>query len=289
MPVWLHGFSSGLNKIWNDQHLTTCHYVCDFQATKDAGQIAGLNVLRVINEPTAAALAYGLDKTQDKMWVQKDQHNHFYSELVLFGVSFHNKWFWERKKLKVHDIWPGFVVPVITLFAVLLCMIWAEVPLISQSWRSRRECLRWSPPTVTPSLEERTLTSISYNTLSRSSRERWVIQVSAVGPFTINHWVCILGFHDWLFCLFSLVWIWWKTTWLFRESERLLRRPSVSCLLLCRYTQQASSAHLWTVQREHRNDTWDKAPSDHKKSPKTLRHWMLNTICSSLLYILDYF
>ncbi|CCH41775.1 Chaperone protein [Wickerhamomyces ciferrii] len=35
------------------------------QATKDAGQIAGLNVLRVINEPTAAALAYGLDKTND--------------------------------------------------------------------------------------------------------------------------------------------------------------------------------------------------------------------------------
>lgn len=33
------------------------------QATKDAGQIAGLEVLRVINEPTAAALAYGLDKT----------------------------------------------------------------------------------------------------------------------------------------------------------------------------------------------------------------------------------
>lgn len=41
--------------------------VGEFQATKDAGQIAGLNVLRVINEPTAAALAYGLDKTQDKM------------------------------------------------------------------------------------------------------------------------------------------------------------------------------------------------------------------------------
>lgn len=32
------------------------------QATKDAGSIAGLNVLRVINEPTAAAIAYGLDK-----------------------------------------------------------------------------------------------------------------------------------------------------------------------------------------------------------------------------------
>lgn len=39
------------------------------QATKDAGQIAGLNVLRVINEPTAAALAYGMDKTDDKVWV----------------------------------------------------------------------------------------------------------------------------------------------------------------------------------------------------------------------------
>jgi len=37
------------------------------QATKDAGQIAGLNVLRVINEPTAAALAYGMDKVEDKL------------------------------------------------------------------------------------------------------------------------------------------------------------------------------------------------------------------------------
>ncbi|GIY15529.1 stress-70 protein, mitochondrial [Caerostris extrusa] len=37
------------------------------QATKDAGQIAGLNVLRVINEPTAAALAYGIDKEADKI------------------------------------------------------------------------------------------------------------------------------------------------------------------------------------------------------------------------------
>ncbi|KAL0918106.1 hypothetical protein M5K25_010097 [Dendrobium thyrsiflorum] len=32
------------------------------QATKDAGVIAGLNVMRIINEPTAAAIAYGLDK-----------------------------------------------------------------------------------------------------------------------------------------------------------------------------------------------------------------------------------
>lgn len=37
------------------------------QATKDAGQIAGLNVLRVVNEPTAAALAYGLEKEADRI------------------------------------------------------------------------------------------------------------------------------------------------------------------------------------------------------------------------------
>ncbi|MEU9887249.1 molecular chaperone DnaK [Sphaerisporangium sp. NPDC051011] len=36
------------------------------QATKEAGQIAGLNVLRIINEPTSAALAYGLDKEKDQ-------------------------------------------------------------------------------------------------------------------------------------------------------------------------------------------------------------------------------
>ena len=37
------------------------------QATKDAGKIAGLDVKRIVNEPTAAALAYGLDKTQDHL------------------------------------------------------------------------------------------------------------------------------------------------------------------------------------------------------------------------------
>ncbi|MHC0449572.1 MAG: molecular chaperone DnaK [Candidatus Lariskella arthropodorum] len=42
------------------------------QATKDAGQIAGLNVLRIINEPTAAALAYGLDKAGSKTVVIYD-------------------------------------------------------------------------------------------------------------------------------------------------------------------------------------------------------------------------
>ncbi len=47
-----------------DAVVTTPAYFTDAQrqATKDAGKIAGLNVLRIINEPTAAALAYGLDK-----------------------------------------------------------------------------------------------------------------------------------------------------------------------------------------------------------------------------------
>ncbi len=51
-----------------DAVITVPAYVNDAQrqATKEAGQIAGLNVLRIINEPTAASLAYGLDKEHDQ-------------------------------------------------------------------------------------------------------------------------------------------------------------------------------------------------------------------------------
>ena len=51
-----------------DAVITVPAYFNDAQrsATKDAGTIAGLNVLRIINEPTAAAIAYGLDKKSDK-------------------------------------------------------------------------------------------------------------------------------------------------------------------------------------------------------------------------------
>jgi len=51
----------------NDAVVTVPAYFDDAQrqATKDAGKIAGLNVLRIVNEPTAAALAYGLDKGHD--------------------------------------------------------------------------------------------------------------------------------------------------------------------------------------------------------------------------------
>lgn len=53
-----------LGKTVNDAVITVPAYFNDSQrqATKDAGTIAGINVLRIINEPTAAALAYGLDK-----------------------------------------------------------------------------------------------------------------------------------------------------------------------------------------------------------------------------------
>jgi molecular chaperone DnaK len=52
----------------NDAVITVPAYFNDAQrqATKDAGKIAGLNVLRIINEPTAAALAYGLEKKKNE-------------------------------------------------------------------------------------------------------------------------------------------------------------------------------------------------------------------------------
>ena len=58
---------SYLGETVTDAFITVPAYFNDSQrqATKDAGRIAGLNVLRIVNEPTAAALAYGLDKNKD--------------------------------------------------------------------------------------------------------------------------------------------------------------------------------------------------------------------------------
>src|SRR5206468_3607517 len=57
-----------LGETVSDAVITVPAYFNDAQrqATKDAGQIAGLNVLRIINEPTAAALAYQLDRKKDE-------------------------------------------------------------------------------------------------------------------------------------------------------------------------------------------------------------------------------
>jgi molecular chaperone DnaK len=58
-----------LGETVSDAVITVPAYFNDTQrqATKDAGKIAGLNVRRIINEPTAAALAYGLDKKKDEL------------------------------------------------------------------------------------------------------------------------------------------------------------------------------------------------------------------------------
>ena len=63
-----HDAESYLGEPGTDAVITVPAYFNDAerQATKDAGQISGLNVLRIINEPTAAALAYGLDKGKEE-------------------------------------------------------------------------------------------------------------------------------------------------------------------------------------------------------------------------------
>jgi len=63
-----------LGEKFTDAVITVPAYFSDSQrqATKDAGKIAGLNVLRIINEPTAASLAYGLDKKSDEKIVVFD-------------------------------------------------------------------------------------------------------------------------------------------------------------------------------------------------------------------------
>ena len=65
---------SYLGQSVTDAVITVPAYFNDSQrkATKEAGQIAGLNVLRIINEPTASALAYGLDKKNDETVVVYD-------------------------------------------------------------------------------------------------------------------------------------------------------------------------------------------------------------------------
>ncbi|MGH8859671.1 MAG: Hsp70 family protein, partial [Jatrophihabitantaceae bacterium] len=62
---------SYLGETVTDAVITTPAYFNDAQrqATKEAGQVAGLNVLRIVNEPTAAALAYGLDKGEKEQTI----------------------------------------------------------------------------------------------------------------------------------------------------------------------------------------------------------------------------
>ena len=101
------------------------------QATKDAGRIAGLDVKRIINEPTAAALAYGVDKESDQKIMVYD----------LGGGTFDVSW---RSATASSKCWPP---PATTA--------WAATTSISASWTgwwpSSRRATAWTcPPTRWP-------------------------------------------------------------------------------------------------------------------------------------------
>ena len=61
---------------------------CQRQATKDAGTISGMNVLRIINEPTAAAIAYGLEKKVSKVFLTQESVLLCHSSICTVAVSF---------------------------------------------------------------------------------------------------------------------------------------------------------------------------------------------------------
>lgn len=92
------------------------------QATKDAGTIAGLNVMRIINEPTAAAIAYGLDKREGE------------------------------KNILVFDLGGG-TFDVSSPLTMVSLKLWLLM-----------EILTWV---------EKTLTNVSWNTSSNSTKEDW--------------------------------------------------------------------------------------------------------------------
>lgn len=79
-----------LGELIEDAVITVPAYFSDAQrqATKDAGKIAGLNVKRIINEPTAAALAYGLDKEEDQIVLVYDFGGGTFDVSILEITSF---------------------------------------------------------------------------------------------------------------------------------------------------------------------------------------------------------
>ena len=125
------------------------------QATKDAGTIAGLNVRRIINEPTAASLAYGIDKEDDQ-------------------------------KIMVYDLGGGtFDVSIIEMGDGVTEVLSTNgaAPSTSRSSRWAMASPRCCPPTATPTWAATTLTSGSSTgwptpsrrrTASTCARTRWL-------------------------------------------------------------------------------------------------------------------
>ncbi len=104
------------------------------QATKDAGKIAGLDVKRIINEPTAAALAYGLDNGRAQTVMVYD----------LGGGTF------DVSLIRIGD---GIVRPTVWIRSRprrSRSTIWAAAPSMSPFWRSTTASSRcWPPPATT--------------------------------------------------------------------------------------------------------------------------------------------
>ena len=71
------------------------------QATKDAGTIAGLHVQRIINEPTSAALAYGIDKEQAQKILKDgvDEYGIFYSVYTWTALTYFVADMWNRNPI----------------------------------------------------------------------------------------------------------------------------------------------------------------------------------------------
>ena len=106
------------------------------QATKDAGKIAGLDVKRIINEPTAAALAYGVDKES-------------------------------AQKVMVYDLGGGtFDVSILDIDDG----VWAAAPSTCPSWTSTTASSRCWPPPATTAWAATTSTSASWTGWPPSSR-----------------------------------------------------------------------------------------------------------------------
>lgn len=78
------------------------------QATKEAGEIAGLTVKRIVNEPTAAALAYGLDKAK------KDQKLPYSTSAAAHSIYPSSNWVTAYSKLKPPTATPTWAAMTLT-------------------------------------------------------------------------------------------------------------------------------------------------------------------------------
>lgn len=87
------------------------------QATKDAGTIAGLNVVRIINEPTAAAIAYGLDKKEGESSIRREA-------VLSYQVVLQKRVFRRAKRL------PGRIV---------VSVVWSYYGVLLRGTRTVRE------------------------------------------------------------------------------------------------------------------------------------------------------